>query len=219
MRAFIQSLVQKHVKKCQNRIDAANRERLTNRDFTLICSNCAGGILYHNLGLQFRSPFINLYMSNEDFLFALEHWQEFLATELLEDVHAGESYPVGIGYGGVKIHFMHYRSFEDAVVKWNARKNRIDMNHAAVMLTNFGGDYAVLERFEKLPYAHKVAFTREEYPEFESVVCLKGFKQYAERMEKNDRGGVPNIWFTQSRLTGRRFIDQFDYVSFFNGLK
>lgn len=33
-----------------------DRLRLRNKDFTLITSNCVGGIIYHELGLPFLSP-------------------------------------------------------------------------------------------------------------------------------------------------------------------
>lgn len=44
------------------------RIRLKNREFTILCSNCIGGIIYHRLGLQFRSPTVNLWMHQRDFL-------------------------------------------------------------------------------------------------------------------------------------------------------
>lgn len=217
MMNFPIKLYREYLSHRQEKIDENNRKRLTNTDFTLICSNCAGGFLYHWLGLQFRSPFINLFMSNEDFLFALGHFDEFISTEITEDTESDKSYPVGIGFGGVRLHFMHYPSFADALEKWNTRKARIDMSNAAIMLTNFEGDYSILERFERLPFKNKKVFTEKEYPEFSSVVCLKGYKKHTNR--SNVRGGVRNVWFTQNYLSGRRYIDRFDYVSFFNGLK
>ena len=48
------------------------RKRLKNQDFTILCSNCIGGTIYHRLGLQFRSPTVNLWMHQRDFL----QWQQ-----------------------------------------------------------------------------------------------------------------------------------------------
>ena len=62
----------------QERINRKNRSKLTNLSPSLVCSNCTGGFLYHWLGLRFYSPFINLYMTNEDFLTALENWDLFI---------------------------------------------------------------------------------------------------------------------------------------------
>lgn len=122
-----------------DRINRRNRGRLKNESPTLICSNCAGGFIYHWLGLQFRSPFINLFLTPEDFIIALENFEEFLNTPIQELKDSGKDYPVGIGAFGVKIHFMHYKDFSEAVMKWNDRKRRINMSNMGVMLTNYSG--------------------------------------------------------------------------------
>lgn len=72
------------IKKYQEKINKKNKLRLTNNDFSLITSNCTGGIVYHWLGLRFNSPFINLFMSNEDYLNALENFEKFISTPLVE---------------------------------------------------------------------------------------------------------------------------------------
>ena len=133
----IKKRIELHLEKKQNEINSANRARLKNKDVTLICSNCAGGIIYHWLGLRFNSPFVNLYMTGEDYIKALENWQDFLNTEIVEDTNADKIYPVGIGHLGVKIHFMHYATFDEAIEKWNQRKARINPDNTAFMFTNY----------------------------------------------------------------------------------
>lgn len=133
----MKNLIKKYVDWRQRRIDARNRRRLTNHTPTLVCSNCTGGLLYHWLGLEFRSPFINLYLDNEDFITALENFDEFMDTPLVEDKESGKDYPVGIGAGGVRVHFMHYSDFDSAVAKWEQRKARMNRDNMAVMWTNF----------------------------------------------------------------------------------
>lgn len=123
----------------QDRINRKNRARLTNHTPTLICSNCTGGFLYHWLGLRFNSPFINLYLSDTDFVKALQNFDAFIETKIVQDSNSTFSYPVGIGYDGIKIHFMHYKSFSEAVEIWEKRKKRIDKSNMGVMLTNWGG--------------------------------------------------------------------------------
>ncbi len=80
-------------------------------------------------------------MTNEDFLLALESFDDFINTPLLCDKKYSEqyNYPVGIGFGGVRVFFMHYKSWEEAIAKWNQRVKRIDRDNMAVMLTNFNG--------------------------------------------------------------------------------
>ena len=44
------------------------RNRLENKNPTLLCPNCLGGILCHDLGIKFYSPTINLMMTQTDFV-------------------------------------------------------------------------------------------------------------------------------------------------------
>ena len=44
------------------------RKRLINRDFSLISSNCNGAVILHDLGLSFKSPFVNLWIKPNDFI-------------------------------------------------------------------------------------------------------------------------------------------------------
>lgn len=99
----------KYLEWIQNSINKCNRRHLKNTEVSLLCSNCTGGILYHWLGLRFNSPFINLYMTENDFLTAMEHFDDFFATPITQCTDSDKEYPVGIGYGGTKIHFMHYK--------------------------------------------------------------------------------------------------------------
>lgn len=122
-------------------INRRNRKRLYNLSPTLICSNCTGGLLYHWLGLRFNSPFINLYLTNDDFLKALESWEDFISYDIQEDKGTDKPYPVAVSYDNIRIHFMHYTTFEEAKAKWNERRKRMgeDVNSYGFMLTNWGG--------------------------------------------------------------------------------
>lgn len=194
----------------QERINKKNRKKLTNLTPTIIASNCTGGFLYHWLGLQFRSPFINLYMTPNDFITALEHFDEFINYEIEEVYDSGYNYPVGKSAYNTIIHFMHYPSFQKAIEDWNKRKQRIDYHNIGVMLTNWSGDMSQLERFDHLPFKHKVVFTDCEVCHLSSVFCLKGYNCH------NGKNG--NIYSTQ-HFSGTRYIDQFDYVDWLNHLE
>ena len=214
----MKSFLKEYLSKRHEIINSDNRSRLVNRNLTLICSNCMGGILYHWLGMRFNSPFINCYLTNNDYVLMLEHWKDFLNADLVEDDSGDESYPVGKGYLGIRIHFLHYTTFAEAIEKWNERKTRIDMHKTVFMFTDYAdsrGGYSLLERFDRLPFKYKVVFTGEKYPKLQSAVHLKGYKNFSGIFRKLVRQ-VPNIWMTQNYITGKRFIDQFDYVSWFN---
>lgn len=190
----------------QENINKRNRKRLSNTNPTLICSNCTGGFLYHWLGLKFNSPFINLYLSPNDFVTMLENFEEFISTPLKRK-HS-EKYPIGEGILGIEVHFVHYENWDQANTIWEKRKKRIDRDNIGIMLTNWCDSYEVLKRFDELPFKHKVVFTDKPYPEIKSSYYIKGLKIRENR----------NLYATQY-ITGKRYIDQFDYVKFINELK
>ena len=53
--------------------DKHYRKKLRNRDFSLICNNCTGGVLLNILGMQFNSPFVNLWIEPEDYIVMLKN--------------------------------------------------------------------------------------------------------------------------------------------------
>lgn len=146
-------------------------------------------------------------MTPEDFVSALENFDEFIDTPIRELKDSGNEYPVGVGALGIKVHFMHYKSFDEAVTKWNERKKRIDKNNMGVILANYAGEgHDLLKRFDALPYEHKVVFVPEPMEDIKSAFYLKKY---------NPRN--KNLYRTIS-ITGKRCIDQFDYVGFINSL-
>lgn len=70
---------------------------------------------------------------------ALENFDEFIDTPIQEVKESGKDYPVGVGALGIKVYFMHYKSFAEAIEKWNERKQRINKNNMGVMLSNYAG--------------------------------------------------------------------------------
>lgn len=59
------------------------RRRLKNRNFTLLSNNCNGGFVYHDLGIRFNSPTINLFFYSNHFFDFLEHLDDYLKSELI----------------------------------------------------------------------------------------------------------------------------------------
>ena len=79
--------------------DKQYRSRFTNQDITILSMNCTGGILYHDLGLQFLSPTVNLYMKAEDFIKFCENLKCYLSIDEMipckePDIAENRKYPV-----------------------------------------------------------------------------------------------------------------------------
>lgn len=75
-------------------------------------------------------------MTPIDFITALEDFDIFLVTPITEVEDSGYDYPIGRGYKGVLLHFVHYKTFQKAIGKWEESKARINMENLGVMLTN-----------------------------------------------------------------------------------
>lgn len=184
------------------------RLRLKNKRPAIIASNCVGGIIYKDLKLPFYSPTINLFIPMDDYVRFLENLAWYLEQPIHSVYEEGISYPVGMA-ADVKIYFMHYDTFEEAVKAWEKRKQRIILNPEKLFI--FGCErerctYETLQRFDRLPYKNKVIFTHKDYPEFPSAFCIPGFE------EQEELGNV--LEFQKDSFWRRRYMDRFDYVSF-----
>lgn len=47
------------------------RKKLLKKNITIISNNCTGGFVYHDLGLRFNSPTINLAFGSDEVFFLL----------------------------------------------------------------------------------------------------------------------------------------------------
>lgn len=181
--------------------------KLKNKTFTLFSSNCNGGCICHDLGLQFRSPFVNLYLNAEDYIKFLKNPKNYLDTPLEFVTDAKESYPIGI-LKDITLHFMHYRSPQEAENAWDRRKKRIDWDNLFILWADKDGcTEELLLQFDALPYQNKVVFTHKPMPHIRSAVYIPGF-------EKD--GEVGNCDAFVNRFSGKKYFDYFDYVKWFN---
>lgn len=183
------------------------RRQLKNTDFSIISLNCCGTIIYYDMGLQYLSPTINLTMGMGDFVKLVESFPWYIEQELVE-INEERPYPVGL-LADIKIYFIHYKTFEEALTKWNERKKRINWNNLFFLgMEKQGCTYELMERFALLPYKNKIIFTCKEYPEFSCSYYIKGVQV---------EGGMKDITGFKPQSLIRRYLDDFDYISFFNG--
>lgn len=184
------------------------RLQLKNRHATIIASNCIGTFIYYDMKLRFNSPTINLSFDMNDYVRFLENLKWYMDQPLVPFEDERFDYPCGM-VGDVEIRFNHYKTFEEAAAKWNERKQRIDWDN--LFIFGIDGDnctYESMQRFDRLPYPHKVLFTHKRFPEISCAHYLPGFEQLDGVGRATD--------FTNKRFI-RRYIDQFDYVAFLNG--
>ena len=193
--------------------DKKNKLKLKNKDFTLLCNNCTGGVIYNSLGLKFNSPTINEYMSAKDFIKFLNNLDYYLSLNpiyLSDDV----KYPVA-QLGDLTIYCVHYKTFNEFYEKWNERKKRVNKDNLFIIMTERDGcEYVDIVEFDKLPYENKVIFVHKEMPEISSSYYIPNTKEIVD-------GIVVTKPLTNyiGMFSGKRYIDLFDYVNFFNSRK
>ena len=195
----------------RKKLNQANRERLKVHETSIISMNCNGGILSHDLGLQFLSPTVNLFFRAEDFIKFCENLKYYLSIDKMtectdSDTIGKRTYPIAY-LGDLTLYLVHYTSVAEAEEKWNERKKRINWNNIVIMNTDREGVTDELkDRFEKLPY-RKVMFVHQPDETHPSCFYIKGYEEQE----------CVGIITDHDTWDGKRPIDQFDYVAFLNG--
>ena len=210
------------LKKCYRKImrypfKYYNRKRIRNKELTLISKDCTGGVLLHELGIRFDTPTINACFHAGDFVKFCHDLRYYISCELKEDKENSVemNYPVGIlGDEGreIRVWFKHdYENFGHAQAKWDERKSRIHWDNIFIIMTDGkGSNEEIAHDFDSLPYEHKVLLTYRNFPGVKSAVKLDVKKL-------NTYGlGAPEVFAYKSLFSGKRVIDDWDYVSFFN---
>jgi len=182
------------------------RQKLTNKDFSIICSNCIGGIIYHRLGLKFLSPTINLWMYQYDYLKLVLDLKKYMELNL-EFIETEYNYPVA-RLGDITLYFNHYKSNEEAASCWDRRKKRI--NYDNLFLIMYDKDNLTKEDLKKLESVHckgKIVISNNDYPDLGYVVKIKADMSNPEKRYR----------FDKNKFTGKRkFEEAFNYVKWLN---
>lgn len=188
------------------------RKKLKNDNFTILCSNCVGGTLYHRLGKEFLSPTINLFLTNPDFAEFCLHLDYYLEQKL-HFIETEFNYPVaellgdGAGIPTITIKFNHDHAEEEAEAKWERRKARINRDNMYIMLYNTDGiTVEQLKRLEQVKCKNRVVFTAEPLPEISWSYYIK----------PNMRYKYPYAYLGKDVFGVRHIEKAFAYVEFFN---
>lgn len=188
-------------------VNAKNKKRLKNRDFSVIASNCNGTLILHDLNMRFNSPFVNLWLKADDYIKILKNLQHYLECDLGFTQEPGINYPIGV-LDDVKVYFTHYKTCEEAKEKWTERSKRLNMDNLFIMFTDRDGcTKENLLDFDALPYQNKVVFTHIPYSDIKSSYYIRGF-------EEESSVGMCHAY--KNDHTGKKYYDDFDYVSWFN---
>lgn len=192
--------------------DKKYKNRLKNDNFTILCHNCTGGLIYHFLGKKFLSPTINLYFSAKDFIKFCENLEYYLNC-MPKEIQTLNKFPV-MKIDDITIYGVHYKSFDELLRKWQDRKERINRNNLFIIMTERDGcKYEDLMKFDRLNYKNKIVFTHKKYDKIKSSYYVMG-------TENNDLDNkihaTKSLTDFKSKISPYRYIDDFDFVDWLN---
>lgn len=141
---------------------------------TIISNNCAGGAVLHELGMEFKTPTINLQILPEEFPRFCLNLRKYMDHDLKEyteisEVHMAYLYKM---FGGVPdmpygllddviVCFQHYKTFDDAKTKWDERKKRIVYDNVGYLFHARGEEYSKeLAKFLSIKLPHSLALAQ-----------------------------------------------------------
>ncbi len=184
---------------------------------SIISHNCWGGYTYNSLGMEFLSPFINMFMEPKDYFRLLNHFDFYMKLPL-HYIREGyepvlkRNYPVA-GLEDVTLYFNHYTDFESASVMWEKRKERL--NYENLFIEAIIDTKEELEDFLSLPYKNKIGFSTIPCRE-EQVIYFPILKNgYAQ----NKYDGNTWNFFNHMAMAGSDECRQYDILKLLNGEK
>lgn len=181
-----------------NRWKAQRQNR--NQSFSLICGNCMGGYIYHQLGLPFLSPTINLVMSQLDLFKLASNLRSYQFKRFKEGSDGWHS------LDDIKIFFTHYPDFESGANAWYKRFERVNYKNLYIIATDRDGiTEEHIRKYGSISCKKVIVFTAQKYP-YPWCFQIEKFK---------DKHFVGNI--LGKTLDGRwRFEHFFDFVGWLN---
>ena len=200
-------------KRLRSMLTSIRRIGLVNDNFTIISNNCFAGFVYQKFDIQYNTPFVGLFILGPDYIYLLKNFNRLIKEELIF-INANESrykeylikanrfnkYPIGKLGNKVEIHFLHYKSQQEAKEKWNRRVKRINFNNILFKFSdNDLSNEELIQEFDELPYKNKICFTSKDMKNIKCQIYLKKYKN-----EKS----VENEWAAISSIKMKKIINK-----------
>lgn len=143
-----------------------------------------------DLGMQYNSPTLGLYIWYPDYIEFLSNLRYYLTEAKIEFIEHSKYplgderrkrwshwYPVGLLGGKVEIQFLHYHTEEEAAEKWYRRASRVNWDKLLIigMEQNLCSLEDIMD-FDALPFKNKLFFSTKELPIINSNICVNDFR-------------------------------------------
>ena len=161
------------------------KKNLNVQNLTIISNNCWAGIVSQYLGIKYYTPTIGLYFFSEEYIKFLERFDYYIKQKLeIIDTKDSKYYDEMIKKNhqnavvgkldDVEIVFLHMKTGEEAIEKWNKRVKRINRRNIIFKFCEQNECSSEhIKRFENLPFKNKICFTTKDYPGYKSVIWFK----------------------------------------------
>jgi uncharacterized protein (DUF1919 family) len=160
--------------------------------FSIISSNCWAGSVYEDIKSPYQTPTVGLFFYAPCFIEFLKDLQgfmnvtpEFISSSRYPEANLfrieNDPYPIGLLKNSVEIHFLHYKSDQEALEKWERRKQRINWDKLFIACTDRDRmTPELMKEFDELTYTHKVLFTAKKHSTIKCAVQIEAFKNQSE---------------------------------------
>ena len=167
------------------------KRQVGNNKFCIISNDCWGAELYKLLDRPFNTPFIGLMLMSPCYIKMLQNPPFYLNQPLvfkeesryteMQEIKSGSDFPLAVlGESDIEIHFLHYKTIDEAKEKWNRRVSRIDWENLFVKY-DCGKDYATANTvyaFNELEISNKLVFGKENFG-FKEVFVIRDYPKNA----------------------------------------
>lgn len=175
--------------------------RLHSKDFTIISNNCWGGFVYQHFQLPYATPTIGLYFFADDYIRFIGDLRGHLAMplemiEAKDSAYAAElarlgqlDKPVG-RLGDVEIVFLHYKSAQEALEKWNRRLRRVNYDNLIVKFSYMNNCRdELIDQFCRMPFRNKFVFvhSRTLAAKYAEAIYFPGWEEEGQIRNDTDR--------------------------------
>lgn len=165
------------------------KRRLCRRKFTIVSNNCWGAHVYKALARPYTTPFVGLFIPPADYMLLIADVGHLVHADIKfisSSRHQGverfraerrADYPVGLLDGRIELHFMHYRSPEEAVEKWRRRTDRASWDDKSLFFKFCDHDGATdeqIRRFDRMTELSGVCFTGRKLNGTSRTVSVPG---------------------------------------------
>lgn len=182
-------------------------------EFCIIANNCWGAEVYKHYQRPYNTPVVGLFFYPNDYLNFVKNLRINLSSPLTftktsRNVNGELKYPIGL-VNGIEIHFLHYKTEDEATQKWSRRCARVPANDSLLYFKFDDRDGANAEHiraFHELNFQNSICFTKDNFAEFETNVqipmpssepsVMDGFAQYYEGVKYFDL----DFWIKTGRI-------------------